>query len=153
VRPPHFLVYSSLDVSDDLLRLSTQGALVSKQNKRQMNVPNVSSTPSALVLNPVSFVSILALPNYFQSTEQIIFCTESRLIRTNFNGTKGDVLLEDRALKSLRGMDIDWTTGNIYWYLCCVFVSHSHFQVKWYETDTVAANQWTRTEDNCMERH
>ncbi|KAI6189506.1 Low-density lipoprotein receptor repeat class B containing protein [Aphelenchoides bicaudatus] len=109
VLPPDFLVYSSLDSPNDLLRLSTQGPIASTQNERQMNVPNVSSTPIALALNPL--------------TKQIIFCTNTdgqyssnaRLILTNFNGTKGDTLLEDRALKSLKGLDVDWASGNIYW--------------------------------------
>lgn len=57
-------------------------------------------------------------------TEQIVFCTESgthpststvHLVRTNFNGTRSKILLEDKALKSIRGLAVDWSTGNIYW--------------------------------------
>jgi hypothetical protein len=53
ILPSNYLVLSSSEVPDDLLRLSTHGPLISSQNSRQMNIAGIRSSPIAIALNPV----------------------------------------------------------------------------------------------------
>lgn len=56
LKPSSFLVYSSKDSLNDLLRLSIYGQRISSQNNREMHIPSVLSTPTVIALNPVSHI-------------------------------------------------------------------------------------------------
>ncbi|KAI6207284.1 hypothetical protein M3Y99_01850600 [Aphelenchoides fujianensis] len=109
IRPSTFLVLSLPSVQNDLFRLSARPGFSAPSS---LNIPNVTSAPSAVAFNP--------------ATEEVVFVsdfpasssnggTSSRLVRAFVNGTSSSVLLEDRALRSVRGLAVDWATGNIYW--------------------------------------
>ncbi|KAI6189246.1 hypothetical protein M3Y98_00442000 [Aphelenchoides besseyi] len=104
VKPPTFFVYSTAETTHDLFRLPSRPTSSVGQN---LNIPNVTSAPIALAFNP--------------ATNELVFAVDcssahnGRLVRAFTNGTSSSVFHQDRSIRSLRGLAVDWKTGNVYW--------------------------------------
>ncbi|KAI6216141.1 Low-density lipoprotein receptor repeat class B [Aphelenchoides besseyi] len=104
VRPSTFFVYSTAESTYDLFRLPSRPTSSVGQN---LNIPNVTFAPIALAFNP--------------ATNELVFAVDSlsthngRLVRAFTNGTSSIVFHQDRSIRSLRGLAVDWKTGNVYW--------------------------------------
>ncbi|KAI1723220.1 low-density lipoprotein receptor domain class A domain-containing protein [Ditylenchus destructor] len=111
-KPTNFLIFSRADVSDDLMRISTEPR--SNHTLEYLHLANVTLTPTAMALD-------LRLKMIYWAGEQTRHITqkesyvEGYIARSFFNGTASEVIYKSFSLTSICGLAIDWNiTGNIF---------------------------------------